>query len=79
MSKADAETRPDLLLRDLRMSRISTVNLGAEDIPVLTLTRAGGGLAITLECASHHLSVTEAVSLLSEFAGRMEQPLRHLL
>jgi hypothetical protein len=61
------------------MSRVTTVDLGAEDAPVLTLTRAGDGLSITLECAGHHLTATEAVSLLSEFAGRVEQPLRHLL
>lgn len=79
ISDADPETLPDLHLRDLRMSRLSTVNLGAEAAPVLTLTRSGDGLSITLECASHHLTAAQAVSLLSEFAGRMEQPLRHLL
>lgn len=76
---AAEDTAPDLILRDLRMSRVSAVNLGAEDAPVLTLTPTGSGLSITLECAGHHLSASEAVSLLSEFAGRMEQPLRHLL
>lgn len=76
---ADPETAPDLTLRDLRMSRIATVMLGAEDKPVLTLTRAGTGLSITLECASHQLTASEAIALLSNFAGRIEQPLRHLL
>lgn len=79
VTEADPDTAPDLLLRDLRMSRVSGIDLGAEDMPVLTLTRSGTGLSITLECASHHLSATQAVTLLSEFAGRMEQPLRHLL
>lgn len=79
ISDADPDTVPDLYLRDLRMSRLSTVNLGAEAAPVLTLIRSGDGLSITLECASHHLTAAQAVSLLSEFAGRMEQPLRHLL
>ncbi len=78
VTPADDGTAPDLMLRDLRMSQISTVALGAEDMPVLTLTRAGEGLSITLECASHHLTASEATGLLSEFAGRMEQPLRHL-
>ncbi len=76
---ADPDAIPDLLLRDLRMSRISTVALGAEDAPTLTLTQAGEGLAITLECASNHLTAAQALSVLSNFAGRMEQPLRHLL
>uniref|UniRef100_UPI0040471BD9 biotin/lipoyl-containing protein n=1 Tax=Yoonia sp. TaxID=2212373 RepID=UPI0040471BD9 len=79
ITKAEDDSAPDLILRDLRMSHVSTVDLGAEDTPVLTLTRTNGGLTITLECAGHHLTANEAVSLLSEFAGRMEQPLRHLL
>lgn len=79
ITTADEDSTPDLVLRDLRMSRVSKVNLGAENTPVLTLTAACGGLSITLECAGDHLSASEAVNLLSEFAGRMEQPLRHLL
>ncbi len=79
ITEAEEDTSPDLTLRDLRMSRVSTVALGAEETPVLTLTRAGEGLTITLECAGHHLTAAEATGLLSEFAGRMEQPLRHLL
>ncbi|SNY92275.1 pyruvate dehydrogenase E2 component (dihydrolipoamide acetyltransferase) [Cohaesibacter sp. ES.047] len=76
---AEADASPDILLRDLRMSRVTAVELGAEACPVLTLTRFGPGLLITLECAADHLTASEAVSLLSEFAGRVEQPLRHLL
>lgn len=79
IAEADVDAQPDLCVRDLRTSRISKVNLGAEDTPVLTLTSQGNGLAVTLECASHQLTAAEAVTLLSEFAGRMEQPLRHLL
>lgn len=79
ITAADADTAPDLILRDLRMSLVSTVNLGAENAAVLTLTRTGRGLSITLECAGHQLSASAAVSLISEFAGRMEQPLRQLL
>ncbi len=79
ITKTEEDTAPDLILRDLRMSRVSTVRLGAENAPVLTLTTAKGGVCITLECAGHHLSASKSVSLLSEFASRMEQPLRHLL
>ncbi|WP_116134654.1 biotin/lipoyl-containing protein [Tropicimonas sp. IMCC34043] len=79
VTPADPDAAPDLHLRDLRFSRIGSVHLGAEPCPVLTLVRAGAGLSLTLECASHHLTPAEALSLLSEFAGRMEQPLRHLL
>jgi pyruvate/2-oxoglutarate dehydrogenase complex dihydrolipoamide acyltransferase (E2) component len=79
ITKAEDDSAPDLILRDLRLSRISTVDLGAEDAPVLTLTQASSGLSITLECAGQDLTAGVAVNLLSEFAGRMEQPLRHLL
>lgn len=79
LTEADADSTPDLRVRDLRASPVSAVDLGPEEVPVLTLTSSGSGLSITLECASHHLTATEALSLLSDFAGRMEEPLRHLL
>ena len=40
ITAAEENYTPDLILRDLRMSRVSTVNLGAETAPVLTLTGA---------------------------------------
>jgi pyruvate/2-oxoglutarate dehydrogenase complex dihydrolipoamide acyltransferase (E2) component len=78
-SPAPADGTPDLRVRDLRFSRITNVDLGAEDAPVLTLLSAGDRLTIKLECSADQLSATAALSLLSDFAGRMEQPLRHLL
>jgi pyruvate dehydrogenase E2 component (dihydrolipoamide acetyltransferase)/2-oxoglutarate dehydrogenase E2 component (dihydrolipoamide succinyltransferase) len=66
-------------LRDLRFTPITTVQVGAADVPILTLTRHGVGLAITLEYAPSQLDATDAITLISKFAGRMEQPLRHLL
>ncbi|SFB73922.1 biotin/lipoyl-containing protein [Tropicimonas isoalkanivorans] len=77
--ESEADAPADLVLRDLRDTRITSVELGAEDCPVLTLATSAAGLSVTLECAGHHLSALEAVALLSNFAGRMEQPLRHLL
>ncbi|MGJ8622547.1 MAG: biotin/lipoyl-containing protein [Yoonia sp.] len=76
---AICDDTPDLRLRDLRFTTITSVAVGAEDVPTLTLTRHGDGLAITLEYANGQLSAPEAITLLSNFAGRMEQPLRHLL
>ena len=73
------EDTPQIRVRDLRFSAITTVQVGAEDMPTLTLTRNGDGLAITLEYAHGQLSAADAITLLSNFAGRMEQPLRHLL
>ncbi|MDF1621734.1 biotin/lipoyl-containing protein [Pseudothioclava nitratireducens] len=74
-----SDDAPELLIRDLRGSRIATVRMGAETTPVLTIASAPEGFTITLECAEHQLGASEAITLLSNFAGRMEQPLRHLL
>ena len=74
-----SEDTPQIRLRDLRFCAITTVQVGAEDIPTLTLTRNGAGVSITLEFAIGQLSAPDAITLLSNFAGRMEQPLRHLL
>ncbi len=76
---APTDSAPELRLRDLRFTPITSVQIGGEDIPTLTLTRQGAGLSITLEFAPDQLGATEAITLLSNFAGRMEQPLRHLL
>jgi len=70
---------PDLILRDLRHVSISSVELGAEDAPVLTIMKRGEGLAVTLECGAGHLSAAAALELVSGFTGRLEEPLRHLL
>lgn len=79
VTEADPDSPPDLCLRDLRLSRISGVELGPEDCPTLTLCAEGAGLVVTLECAARSLSTREAVTLLSNFAARMEQPVHHLL
>lgn len=70
---------PGLILRDLRRTAITGVALGTEAAPVLTLARDGEGLSQTLECGPGQLAAGAAVALLSEFAGRLEMPLRHLL
>ena len=72
-------TVPDLILRDLRLSRIATVRLGPDTVPVLTVTRAGEGLSVTLEAAPGQMDQPTALATLSNFAGRLEEPLRHLL
>ena len=76
---AFSDNTPELRIRDLRFSSIATVQMGPEDVPVLTLTRQGTGVSITLEYAQAQLSPPAAIALLSNFAGRMEHPIRHLL
>ncbi|SLN77904.1 biotin/lipoyl-containing protein [Roseisalinus antarcticus] len=75
----DPDGAPALRLRDLRGSLLGTVEMGAEDAPVLTLIAEGDALRLTLECAADQLGAPRAASLLAAFAGRMAQPLRHLL
>ena len=76
---AESEEAPALRLRDLRGSTLREVRMGPEEVPVLTLTSAETGLSVTLECGADQLSAADALALISSFAGRMEQPLRHLL
>ncbi len=76
----DATTgEPDLILRDLRSSSLSGLRMGAEAAPVLTLVQADETLTLTLECAAGQLDARAAILLVSGFAGRLEDPLRHLL
>ena len=73
------DAAPDLILRDLRGTALRSLSMGAEDLPVLTLMSGTSGLTITLECTPAQLDAGAAISLLTTFAGRMEQPLHHLL
>ncbi|NMT64392.1 biotin/lipoyl-containing protein [Marinobacter orientalis] len=79
LAEAEPEAAPDLRLRDLRFGRLSTIQAGPEDTPVLSVLTSGAGLKLTLECSAEQLDASAAITLLSDFAGRMEQPLRHLL
>ncbi|ETX13924.1 pyruvate dehydrogenase [Roseivivax halodurans JCM 10272] len=74
-----ADGVPHLVIRDLRGKAIRGVELGSGSAPVLTLMPRGAGLTITLEAAPGQLDAQAAIRLLTEFAGRAEDPLRHLL
>jgi pyruvate dehydrogenase E2 component (dihydrolipoamide acetyltransferase)/2-oxoglutarate dehydrogenase E2 component (dihydrolipoamide succinyltransferase) len=76
---SETDDAPVLVVRDLRGTPLSSVSMGAEATPVLTVTSRGAGLHITLECAAGALDAAAAIRLLTDFAGRMEQPLRYLL
>lgn len=76
---ADDDLEVDLLVRDLRASRISALQLDAGKCPVISILRQGEDLALVLEWTGDRVTTPQAIDLLSNFAGRMEQPLRHLL
>lgn len=79
ITEADGTTPPDCILRDLRQSALTSVRLGAEEAPVLTLLGGGGKLRITIESTARQLSGPALLTFLTEFANRIRDPLRHLL
>lgn len=76
---AETDATPDLILRDLRNTTIRSADMGAETAPVLTITTRRKGMRVTLDCAANQLDAQTAIQLLTNFAGRLDQPLRHLL
>jgi pyruvate/2-oxoglutarate dehydrogenase complex dihydrolipoamide acyltransferase (E2) component len=76
---AEPSAPPALILRDLRGTGVATLRIGAEAAPALSVSREGPDMLITLECAPGQLQPKAAVELISGFAGRLAEPLRHLL
>jgi len=75
----ESSQAPALVLRDLRGTGIAALRMGAEAVPVLSVMRDGPDLLVTLECAPGQLKPEAAIELISQFAGRLAEPLRHLL
>lgn len=73
-----SDDAPVLRVRDLRGTAIETVAIGAEALPVLTITQRGSALEIILECSAGQMDGPAAIALLDAFASRMREPLRHL-
>ncbi|MBF9029052.1 pyruvate dehydrogenase [Rhodobacterales bacterium HKCCE3408] len=76
---AEEDGAPDLLVRDLTGSFVTSASLGAGAVPSLTLTRRGGAIVVVLDAAPDRLSPDAAVALLTAFAARIDDPLRALL
>ncbi|MEQ9259381.1 MAG: biotin/lipoyl-containing protein [Roseovarius sp.] len=79
LESVEPEGAPSLRLRDLTASRITGLRLGAPDCPALTVMAEGETLTITLDFTAAQLSEAAAISLLTGFAARLEDPLRQLL
>lgn len=79
LSETDGDPTPDIRLRDLRFGRLTAAQTGPEEIPVISVLTTSEGLKLTLECRADQMDASTAINLLSDFAGRIEQPLRHLL
>lgn len=76
--EAEEDATPALLIRDLRGSALQRISLGAEAQPVLTLT-GSDPLTLTLEADPGQLAPDAALDLITGFAARLDEPLRHLL
>ncbi len=77
--KPSSGGRPVILLRDLTATRLDRVRFGPQATPVLTITRTDGEIAVILEAEPGALASDIAIGLVSEFAARLESPLRQLL
>lgn len=75
----EPDESPTLILRDLRGTAVTAIRMGGEAAPVLSVTRDGPDMLITLECAPGQLTPEAALELISGFAGQLSEPLRHLL
>ena len=74
-----ANIEAQILIQDLRQSAISSIENCSDGLPTLTILSQGDQFSFTFECGAGQMSADAALSFLTEFAGRMEQPLRHLL
>jgi hypothetical protein len=70
---------PDLIVQDLTRTRLAHVELGASAAPTLSIAREGDVLVATLAVAAGTLDDDAVIACLDGFAGRLDEPLRHLL
>lgn len=73
------ELSPAVVLRDLTGTPVTSLHLGAEAPPVLTVSGAGDTYTVTCECDGGTLSAEAALALATGFAERVANPLRQLL
>jgi hypothetical protein len=75
----EAQAEAHLRINDLRQSAISSIENCSDGVPTLTILGQGDQFSLIFECGLDQMSADAALSFLIEFAGRMEQLLRHLL
>ncbi len=74
----EADGVPDILLRDLAGTKLTSVTFGVEPQPVVTLTGAET-LTLTLDASRDLLPPALALEFLAGFAERIAEPLQQLL
>jgi len=75
----ESDAAPALIVRDLTDGAITGHRPGAAAVPVLSVTRRGNTLVLHLVHDETTLPQEAALALVSGMAGRIAQPLRHLL
>ncbi|KGF69520.1 hypothetical protein LL06_11245 [Hoeflea sp. BAL378] len=77
--EADPDASADLILRDLSGSLLTAVRLTAGESPVLTISRDDSAYVLGLDFMATQLAEKDAILFVTDFAGRLQQPLRHIL
>ena len=75
---ADADGDPALILRDLTATRLTGVDAGAAGIPVLTASRDGADILLTLAALPDAMGEDAATDLVAGLADRLADPMRQL-
>nr|WP_272212740.1 hypothetical protein [Marinicella sp. W31]MDC2878655.1 hypothetical protein [Marinicella sp. W31] len=70
---------PDIILRDLTRFSVIRATALTETAPVLAIARDRDNFVIGFDYQVSQLSEAAALDFMTAFAGRLEQPLRHLL
>ncbi|WP_120635846.1 biotin/lipoyl-containing protein [Ruegeria sp. EL01] len=70
---------PDLRLQDLTGSPITSLNIGPSDCAVLNVAGRGEELTLRLDFTPQQITGDAALTFLTGFAERLEDPLTHLI
>jgi pyruvate/2-oxoglutarate dehydrogenase complex dihydrolipoamide acyltransferase (E2) component len=79
LPEGDLEGTADLILRNLSDSPITGMCISGSLQPSLSITTNGEDYRLSLKFSGDQLSDAQAIQLISDFAGRLSEPLRHLL
>ena len=76
---AARDAKPDILVRDLTGSRITSVSLSGDGMPVLSLNKLDGNLEMSFAFNEARISASEAIGLIGALAERLNRPLEYLI
>ncbi len=75
----ETDAAPDLTIRDLTASRLTSVRLAATDTPTLSIAQAGEDYTLTLDFTERQLSGDRAIAMMTDLADRLATPLLSVL